>query len=358
MKVNRIILYFLFFTVLSIVFIYYKKQLEHFKELIIESSSGVGILSKKKILDPESWKSFRFNRICVGNTCMDGNVLASTLELFRNNDTKLRTMSTCSDNVCLFPDHLKVFNNSNKLKPDIANSLDVNDASKVKPYGTDSNSIGMVITNDGFRLSLGGSTEDVLKGLGTDVYDVGKKQEKRRSEVNPKPFVTRMLPGRICYSPNTDIPYQISFQDTSNLSPYKIGNAFEKKHFQYFDYDNNKTTQFGTFGKPGVKDYTYCYSDNESGDYQYTSKSRVAFPLLFNTDDVLKKNNMIADNNLATALSFNILELGKNFVFGKPYDKTNVLPSTKTTSESSVTDSSRRISSNSNSSAINYPVGG
>lgn len=359
MKVNRVILYFLFFTVLSIVFIYYKKQLEHFKELIIESSSDVSILSKKKLFDPESWKSYRFKRICVGNTCMDGNVLASTLELFRHNDTKLRTISTCSDNVCLFSDHLKIFNNSNKLKPDIVNPSDVNDASKVKPYGDIYNSIGRGITNDGFRLSLGGSTDEVLEGLGTNVYEVGAKQEKRRSEVNPKPFVTRMIPGRICYAPNTSIPYQISFQDTSKSSPYKVGNAFEKKHFQYFDYDTNKSTPFGTFGKPGVKDYTYCYSNNIAGDYLYNSKSTLAFPLMFNTDDVLKKNNMIADDNLATAISFNIWEPTKNFIFGKPYDKTKVLPSTQSTSttEPTVTESSGRTSSNSDVSGTYYSLG-
>lgn len=360
MKVNRLVLYFLFLSMLSVVFIYYKKQLEHFKELVIQTSSDIGITRTINEVDPSSLNSYRFNRICVGNTCMDGNVIASTLDLFRKNDTKLRTISTCSDNVCIFSDHLKMFNNSNDSEqPGIVNRSDVNDVSKVNPYGNKFSWKGRGIMNDGFRLSLGGSTDEVLKGLGTDIYNVGEKQFKRRPEVNPKPFVTRMIPGRICYSPNTTIPYQVTFQDTSTLSPYIISNLIAHKHFQYFDYDDdaNQSSLLGTRGKTGVKDYTYCYSDRTKGDSQYIPNDIVAGPLLSNSDDVLKKNNMVASNKLPKPFSLNIPAFGTKFQFGKPYDKVTVLPSTVTTEQSLPTVSTTKPA-NSYLTGTNFPVGG
>lgn len=376
MKLNKLILFFLFFALLFIIFVYYKKKIENFKELVIQSSSKTGITSRKSFTKPDSFNMYRFNRICVGDTCMDGNVLASTLELFRNEDARLRTTSTCSDNVCIFPEHLKLFNNFRKNKPDSVNPSDVFEAKKVNPFNSSFRYIDFFLgpgsSNNGFRLSLAGSTNEILKGLGTDLYNVGAKQEKRHPSVNPKPFVTRMLPGRICYSPNTLIPYQITFQDTSDpsfgnaraLSPYKVGNTdVTYTHYLYFDYENNPNTGVVYRGKSGVKDYTYCIANKETGDYQYIPRNIEASSRLSNSgsdsdyDSTLKNNNMITNAVMPSVFPNNIRQYEAEFQFGKPYDTFNVLPSTNTsvdTSSTLITTPTRP----SNISGIDIPVGG
>ena len=368
MKLNKLILFFLFFALLFIIFVYYKKKIENFKELVIQSSSKTGITSRKSFTKPDSFNMYRFNRICVGDTCMDGNVLASTLELFRNEDARLRTTSTCSDNVCIFPEHLKLFNNFRKNKPDSVNPSDVFEAKKVNPFNSSISFIDFLLgpknSNNGFRLSLAGSTNEILKGLGTDLYNVGAKQEKRIRNVVPKPFVTRMLPGRICYSPNTFIPYQITFQDTSKLTPYKVGNTdVTYNHYLYFDYENNPNTGVVYRGKSGVKDYTYCIANKETGDYQYIPRKIEASSRLFNSgsdsdyDSTLKNNNMITNAVMPSVFPNNIRQYEAEFQFGKPYDTVNVIPSTNTsvdTSSTPITTPTRP----SNISGIDIPVGG
>lgn len=303
MKVNQTICCLLFIFLIFIAFVYYKKQLENFKELVIKTRGNVAIESR----NPET--GYRFKRICIGETCMDGNVLASVINMFRINNNSLRKEATCSDDVCIFPQHLKHFDNSKDFQPPMIKEGSIKDTTNIDPFPKRYNVINK---GDAFRLSLSDSTDTILKDFGTDLSKLSK------------PLTTKMLSGRICYSPGEKYPLELENRTGTSLVgiPTK---EIEFKRFRYFDYDKSRNVSNTRFsGSEGIYNYTNCYQDVDSGDYKYFSK-------LLGVTKGVQTNNKLIDMNLTTSMDtlqpipFDFPQYTIGFQMGKPYDSTFVI---------------------------------
>ena len=310
MKINKTVYYlFLVFLIfVAVALIYYKNQVENFKELIIKSNDSVAVLSKNNL------NGYIFNRICIGKTCIDGNVLASIIDMFRDNTSRIRTIASCSDNVCILPEHLKNFNNSKTDKPEIVDASVVTNENNIAPFSTKRSTD---TSNDGFRMSLSDSTDTILNGFGTDIYKTVDVQTKTFPGFSGyQPFTTRMMSGRICYSPGER--YQVQFNRDDLTSEVKISD-FSYRKFLYFDYDEeiNKSSE------TGILDYNNCYNDSEQGDYSYNPVKMTPIPGV-TTNDKLKDLNMIATQDILKPLSRQTSSTLK-FQMGKPYDSIDLL---------------------------------
>ena len=56
--------------------------------------------------------------------------------MFRDNTSRIRTIASCSDNVCILPEHLKNFNNSKTDKPEIVDASVVTNENNIAPFST------------------------------------------------------------------------------------------------------------------------------------------------------------------------------------------------------------------------------
>ena len=110
--INKHFGFLIIFIILFIIYFILKEQIETFNTIVI-----TGEVDKK--IDAAT-DLFRFNKLCIGETCMDSNVLSSVIDLFKNSEIPLKK-TICNDNVCLFPAHLKMFNNNFQNTPEVYN---------------------------------------------------------------------------------------------------------------------------------------------------------------------------------------------------------------------------------------------
>lgn len=205
------------FAVLFLMYFILKKHIENFNTLVIN-----GDLDKKNNYQKDL---FKFNKLCVGKTCMDSNILASVIDLFKSNDDTI-IESMCNDNVCLFSPHLKMFNNTYSAKPKIYNISNESDISKIVSF---KDKKGLPDSN-GFKMALVEDTDTLLSQF--------NEKETR--------YKTKMMSGRICYSPNTSSKYNLSFYDINTYFPEKKS---QKEISNYTDCYNGKSQNF-RMGKP------------------------------------------------------------------------------------------------------------
>ena len=196
------------FIILFLMYSILKKHVEQFNTVVIN-----GDIDKKINYEGDL---FRFSKLCIGKTCMDSNVLASVIDLFKS-DNPLLKETLCNDNVCLFPSHLKMFNNNYNEKAKIYNIANGNDISNITSFS----SAGGLPDSNGFKMALVEDTDTLLDNFG----------------INDQRYKTKMMSGRICYAPNTSSKYNVQYYDTHDHFP-------------------TRTTQ------KDIVDYTDCYKGN------------------------------------------------------------------------------------------------
>jgi len=191
---NKWFSYIIIFTILFIICFILKKQVENFTTIVVK-----GDIEK----DPDvNEPLYRFSKLCIGDTCMNGNVLSSVIKLF-NVGKHFRNESLCIDNVCIFPEHLDIFRNIG-FRPPIYNTENGLELDKITAFKENylSSDAKKDYLNKGFKLTLIDSTKDILKnnGLGSLLTDESSKSIWAKSSSNK--YATKMMPGRVCYSPN------------------------------------------------------------------------------------------------------------------------------------------------------------
>lgn len=335
MKVNQIICYLLFIFLIFVAFVYYKKQLENFKELVLKTEGDVAIES----INPET--GYRFKRICIGETCIDGNVLASVIDMFRTNNNSLRKEGTCSDDVCIFPQHLKHFDNSKDLRPPIIKEDSIRNAQSIYPFPRRYGNI--TYKGDAFRLSLSDSTDTILKDFGTDLSKLSK------------PLTTKILSGKICYSPGEKYPLEIQTKNGQKLKGSPVD--YEFKRFRYFNYDKARNTANTLFtGTEGIYDYRNCYQDVKNGDFKYLPAFLDPRIGITTTSD-LKNINLSPSRGTIQPIPFDLPQSTIGFQMGKPYDSTFVIENnSKQTRNILNQSSSQEAETKKTSSSITKPI--
>ena len=128
--------------------------------------------------------------------------ISSVIKLF-NVGKHFRNESLCIDNVCIFPEHLDIFRNIG-FRPPIYNTENGLELDKITAFKENylSSDAKKDYLNKGFKLTLIDSTKDILKnnGLGSLLTDESSKSIWAKSSSNK--YATKMMPGRVCYSPN------------------------------------------------------------------------------------------------------------------------------------------------------------
>lgn len=205
--INKHFGFLIIFIILFIIYFILKEQVETFNTIVI-----TGEVDKKIDADKDL---FRFNKLCIGETCMDSNVLSSVIDIFKNRETPSKK-TICNDNVCLFPVHLEMFNNNFQNTPEIYNKSET-DISKINPFN--SNNPSPEQATSGFKLALIDDTNRLLNDFNLPLWN------------------TKMMSGRICYAPNhkytvsfwgvddNDLPYQKD--ESRDIQNY--GDCFDKE---------------------------------------------------------------------------------------------------------------------------------
>lgn len=205
------------FIILFLMYFILKKHVEQFNTVIIN-----GKIEKKLNYEGDL---FRFSKLCIGKTCMDSNVLAAVIELFKGDNSLLKE-SICNDNVCLFPSHLKMFNNNYTETPRIYNIANGNDIANITSF----NSAGGSQDSNGFKMALVEDTDTLLDDF----------------KINDQRYKTKMMSGRICYAPNTSSKYNVQYYDIHNDFPRK---TTQENIVDYTDCYNGDSQTF-RMGKP------------------------------------------------------------------------------------------------------------
>ena len=220
--INNKIGFLVIFSVLFLMYFILKKNIEKFNTVVIK-----GDIIKKLNRNENERKLLRFSKLCIGKTCMDSNVLTALIDLFKTDEYIVKE-SICNDNVCLFPSHLKIFNNNHTTsKPEIYNLNNGNDISKINSFKAKS---GNPDAKGGFKLALVEDTDTLLNEF----------------NIKDPRYKTKMMSGRICYAPRTSSQFNVNYYNIGDFFPER---TTTKKISDYTDCFRG-TSQSFRLGKP------------------------------------------------------------------------------------------------------------